>query len=182
MNSTNINGPMFVTHSVLNRSMLARKTGTIINVTSVTGLEVPPFTGEAVYHSNKAAQEGFTNSLRNELCGTNIRVLALRPGVVAGNFHAQRVGHDSTQYDEFLDGYTYVSSSWDDHLDFADWCRPLIANDVAEAAVYMLNQPLNISIKALDVVPSGKSLLSFRFEAWILRNADCYSSTVSYCL
>ena len=34
--------------------------------------------------------------------------------------------------------------------------RPLIAGDVAEAAVYMLNQPLNVSIKALDVVPSGE--------------------------
>lgn len=40
--------------------------------------------------------------------------------------------------------------------------RPLIANDVAEAAVYMLNQPLNVSIKALDVVPSGEySILLF---------------------
>lgn len=106
MISTNVNGPMYVAHSVLNRSMLSRKAGTIINVTSVTGLEVPPFTGEAVYHSNKAAQEAFTNSLRNELNGTNIRVLALRPGVVAGHFHAQRVGHDQSQYDEFLDGYT----------------------------------------------------------------------------
>lgn len=91
--------------------MLSLKAGTIINVTSVTGLEVPPFTGEAVYHSNKAAQEGFTNSLRNELCGTNIRVLALRPGVVAGHFHAQRVGNDQAQYDEFLKGYTYASHS-----------------------------------------------------------------------
>lgn len=34
--------------------------------------------------------------------------------------------------------------------------RPLIAGDVAQAAVYMLNQPLNVSIKALDVVPSGE--------------------------
>lgn len=33
---------------------------------------------------------------------------------------------------------------------------PLVAGDVADAAVYMLNQPLNISIKALDVVASGK--------------------------
>lgn len=106
MISTNVNGPMYVAHSVLNRSMLSRKAGTIINVTSVTGLEVPPFTGEAVYHSNKAAQEAFTNSLRNELNGTNIRVLALRPGVVAGHFHSQRIGHDQAQYDEFLEGYT----------------------------------------------------------------------------
>lgn len=37
--------------------------------------------------------------------------------------------------------------------------RPLIAPDVAQVAVYMLQQPLNISVKALDVVPSGMSTL-----------------------
>lgn len=37
--------------------------------------------------------------------------------------------------------------------DFA--CRPLEPVDVAESAVYMLEQPLNRSVKALDVVPSG---------------------------
>jgi 3-hydroxy acid dehydrogenase/malonic semialdehyde reductase len=105
---------MFVTHSVLNRSMLSRKSGTILNITSVTGLEVPPFPGEAVYHSNKAAQEAFTNALRNELLGTNIKVLALRPGVVATNFHSQRVGHDKEMYDSFIEGYSYVIC--DNHL------------------------------------------------------------------
>lgn len=33
--------------------------------------------------------------------------------------------------------------------------RPLIAPDIAQAVVYMLEQPLNISVKAMDVVPSG---------------------------
>jgi len=59
-------------------------------VTSTTGLEVPPFPGEAVYHASKACQEAFTNVLRTELVGTDIKVLALRPGVVATNFHEQR--------------------------------------------------------------------------------------------
>jgi NADP-dependent 3-hydroxy acid dehydrogenase YdfG len=106
MNSTNITGLMFATYAVLNSSMMSRKLGTILNVTSVTGLEVPPFSGEAVYHSNKDAQEAFTNTLRNELVGTNIRVLALRPGVVATNFHSLRVGHDKEMYDSFIEGYT----------------------------------------------------------------------------
>lgn len=106
MNATNINGLMFATYAVLNTSMMSRKAGTILNVTSITGLEVPPFPGESVYHSNKAAQEAFTNALRNELSGTNIRVLALRPGCVATNFHSLRVGHDKAQYDEFFKGYT----------------------------------------------------------------------------
>lgn len=108
MNNTNINGLMFVTHAVLNASMITRKAGTILNITSVTGLEVPPFPGEAVYHSNKAAQEAFTNALRNELSGTNIRVMALRPGCVATNFHSQRVGHDKEMYNSFFEGFQYV--------------------------------------------------------------------------
>lgn len=84
------------------------KAGTILNITSITGLEVPPFPGEAVYHANKACQEAFTNALRNELSGTDIRVLALRPGVVATNFHSLRVGHDKKMYDAFIEGYEYV--------------------------------------------------------------------------
>ncbi|KAL4743650.1 hypothetical protein BDV11DRAFT_177944 [Aspergillus similis] len=153
MNSTNINGLMFVTYAVLNSSMMRRKEGTILNVTSVTGLEVPPFPGEAVYHSNKAAQEAFTNSLRNELTGTNIRVLALRPGVVATNFHSLRVGHDKEMYDSFIEGYT-----------------PLESNDIARAAIYMLSQPLNISVKALDVVPTAQRSLNVFDRSWSERN------------
>ena len=110
MNNTNINGLMFVTHSVLNRAFLPRKAGSILNITSVTGLEVPPFPGEAVYHANKACQEAFSNALRNELSGTDIKVLVLRPGCVATNFHSLRVGHDKEMYDSFFEGYEYVFS------------------------------------------------------------------------
>jgi NADP-dependent 3-hydroxy acid dehydrogenase YdfG len=107
MNSTNINGYMYTTHAVLNRSFMPRKSGTILNITSVTGLEVPHFPGEAVYHANKACQEAFSNALCNELSGTNIKVLVLRPGIVATHFHSLRVGHDRGMYDEFMQGFEY---------------------------------------------------------------------------
>ena len=91
MTGTNINGFMFATYAVLNEGkMKERAKGTILNVTSTTGVEVPPFPGEAVYHASKACQEAFTNVLRTELVGTDIKVLALRPDVVATNFHEQR--------------------------------------------------------------------------------------------
>ncbi|KAJ5599163.1 short chain type dehydrogenase [Penicillium hetheringtonii] len=149
MNNTNINGYMFTTHSVLNHSMMNHKAGTILNITSITGLEVPPFPGEAVYHANKACQEAFTNALRNELSGTDIRVLALRPGVVATNFHSLRVGHDKKMYDEFIEGY-----------------EPLVAGDIAQGAIYMLQQPLNISVKALDIVPSAQRSINVFDRTW----------------
>ena len=110
MNNTNINGYIFMAHAVLNHSMIPQDSGTILNITSTTALEAPPFPGETVYHANKACQEEFTNALRNELSGTNIRVSALRPGCVATHFHALRVGYDKGLYDGFFEGYEYVLS------------------------------------------------------------------------
>ena len=151
--NTNIHGMMFTTYAVLNAGMRERKAGTILNVTSVTGLEVPPFPGEAVYHTTKAAQEAFSNVLRTELADTNIRVLALRPGVVATHFHQQRVGYDAKMYEDFMSGY-----------------EPLIAEEVAESAIWMLSQPEKISIKALDVVPTAQRSLQCFDRNWNERN------------
>ena len=47
-----------------------------------------------------------------------------------------------------------------------DWERPLQTEDVARAAVFMLQQPLNVSVKALDVVPSGKFENNIRNIKW----------------
>ena len=139
MTGTNINGLLHTTYAVLNHALIPAKRGTILNISSTTALEAPPFPGEAIYHASKQFQEGFSNSLRNELVGTDIRVLVLRPGVVDTHFHRQRVGYDDSMNEEFMKGFT-----------------PLQAEEVARAAVYMLEQPEHISIKALDIVPSGK--------------------------
>lgn len=154
MSSTNINGMMFCTYAVLNHGkMKERKAGTILNITSTTALEVPPFPGEAVYHTSKAAQEAFSNVLRTELQETNIKVLALRPGVVATHFHEQRVQYDKGLYDDFMEGF-----------------EPLVADDVAEAALFMLSQSDRVSIKALDVVPTAQRSLQVFDRTWNERN------------
>ncbi|OJI97567.1 hypothetical protein ASPVEDRAFT_36988 [Aspergillus versicolor CBS 583.65] len=152
MNGTNISGVMYTTHSVLNRSMWPRKRGTIINVSSVTGLECPPFNGEAVYHANKACLEGFTNSLRMETAGSDIRVLTLRPGCVVNHFHLQRVKYDQDAMDEFFYGY-----------------EPLVSEDLAEAVVFMVSRPGRVSIKALDCVPSAQRALTLIDREWNAR-------------
>ncbi|KAI5370010.1 Putative short-chain dehydrogenase/reductase SDR, NAD(P)-binding domain superfamily [Septoria linicola] len=154
MTGTNINGFMYAAYAVLNvGGMKNRKRGTILNVTSTTGLEVPPFPGEAVYHASKAAQEAFTNILRNELSETNIKVLALRPGVVATHFHQQRVGGDRKMYDEFMEGM-----------------EPLLADDVAESAAFMLNQDERVSVTALSVTPTAQRTLQVIDRTWNERN------------
>ncbi|KAI9154987.1 NAD(P)-binding protein [Paramyrothecium foliicola] len=146
MAGTNINGVMYMTHSIIRRSMWPRKKGVILNVSSVTGLECPPFDGEAVYHASKAFLEGFSNSLRMETSGSDIKVLTLRPGCVVTNFHLQRVKYDQDAMDEFLQGY-----------------EPLVAQDLADSVLYMLSLPSRISIKALDCVPTAQRALT-RFD------------------
>ncbi|KAI1061183.1 hypothetical protein LB506_011759 [Fusarium annulatum] len=149
MSNTNINGVMFTTHAVLNHSMWERKKGTIINVSSVTGLECPPFNGEAVYHASKAFLEGFSNSLRMETAGSDIRVLVLRPGVVQTHFHLQRVQYDQSAMDDFIEGY-----------------EPLVAEDLAQSVLYMLSLPPRVSIKALDCVPTAQRALTNFDREW----------------
>ncbi|KAF2638407.1 NADP-dependent L-serine/L-allo-threonine dehydrogenase ydfG [Massarina eburnea CBS 473.64] len=154
MTGTNVNGMLFTTYAVLNEGgMKENGKGTILNVTSTTALEVPPFPGESIYHASKAFQEGFTNALRSELVGTNIKVLALRPGVVATHFHEQRVGYDKSSYDAFMEGF-----------------EPLVAEDVAEAAAWMLTSDERVSIKAVDVVPTAQRSLPVFDRAWNERN------------
>ena len=139
MNATNISGLMYTTYSVLNRSMIPKDKGTILNISSVTGLETPPFPGEAIYHANKACIEAFSNSLRIETSGTNLRIMVLRPGCVSTHFHLQRVKYDQDAMEEFFSGYT-----------------PLVAEDIATSASFMLAQPEAITIKALDCIPTGE--------------------------
>nr|POE54509.1 serine 3-dehydrogenase [Quercus suber] len=154
MLDTNVRGFMTAAHIALNQGgMAAAGRGTILNVTSTTALETPPFPGEAVYHASKACQEGFTNALRAELVGTNVRVLALRPGVVQGHFHEQRVGGDEGEYQGFMKGI-----------------EALVADDVAKAAVWMVSSDERVSVRALDVVPSSQRTLAVFDRDWEQRN------------
>ena len=156
MVNTNILGFMGAAHAILNEGGMANaKRGTILNITSTTGLEVPPFPDEAVYHASKACQEAFTNVLRTELVNTNVKVLALRPGVVQGHFHEQRVGGSKSEYEGFMEGI-----------------EALVAEDVARAAVWMASTPEKVSIKALDVVPSSQRSLQVFDREWETRNAS----------
>ena len=53
-----------------------------------------------------------------------------------------------------------------------DGFEPLIADDVAEGAVFMLNQNERVSIKALDIVPTAQRSLQVFDRKWNERGTD----------
>jgi short-subunit dehydrogenase len=59
--------------------MLARRSGTIINIASATGAK--PLAGAAVYSGSKAAIIGFSDAVRREIRGSGVRICVILPNL-----------------------------------------------------------------------------------------------------
>jgi NAD(P)-dependent dehydrogenase (short-subunit alcohol dehydrogenase family) len=74
-------------------AMLARRSGTIVNVSSISGIIGPEkFPGWASYCASKGAVLSFTEALAVELKGTGVRVNAVSPGSVDTPMWAEASG------------------------------------------------------------------------------------------
>jgi 3-oxoacyl-[acyl-carrier protein] reductase len=73
----NLKGTVYVTRAA-SRVMLARRSGSIVNISSVVGLS--GYRGLAVYGATKAALDGFTRALARELGSRGITVNSVAPG------------------------------------------------------------------------------------------------------
>ena len=80
---TNVVGPLAMLKAVL-PAMRARRTGRIINVTSVSGLAV--WAGTGVYCASKWALDGLTQTLAAEVAELGIKVTNVAPGGLRTNF------------------------------------------------------------------------------------------------
>lgn len=79
---TNLESPIYLTQSCL-KSMLQRKRGCIINISSVNGLRGNA--GIGVYSATKGAIDGLTRSLAREMGPAGIRVNSVAPGYFASD-------------------------------------------------------------------------------------------------
>lgn len=94
---TNVFGAMELTNQVI-PIMRKQGHGRIIENTSMLGTVAFPYRG--AYNASKFALEGFTNTLRQELHGTNIFVSIIAPGPITSNFRPNAF----KQYHEALEG------------------------------------------------------------------------------
>jgi 3-oxoacyl-[acyl-carrier protein] reductase len=80
-------GAWYLTKLVLRRFMLRKKTGRIVNVSSVVGHTGNP--GQIPYTMTKAALDAFTKSLCQELAGRDILVNSVAPGFIETDMTAE---------------------------------------------------------------------------------------------
>lgn len=89
-------------------AMRARKSGTVINVSSIVGLMAYPYNG--LYSASKFALEALTQALRMETAQFGIRVYAVNPGVIVTNFA------DNAVYSPGIGAYAPLRAGWDARL------------------------------------------------------------------
>lgn len=125
--------------SMREASRLMRKKdedGLIINIGSLAGERVPAVPGFGVYPSSKRAVAALSQTLRNELTGSKIRVTNISPGLVAT---------------ELMAGYSAFSE------EVIAAMPALRGEDVADAVSYVLSTPSNVLIQDIVLRPVGEA-------------------------
>jgi len=135
MLNLNINAAFRSVQAVLPH-MVERKTGDIIMTSSIAGLV--PVVWEPIYTASKHAVQAFTHTVRRQVAKHGIRVGAVAPGPVI----------------------TALISDWPQaKLDEAIAAGGLMeATEVAEAVMFMLSRPRNITIRDLVILPLSTDL------------------------
>jgi 3-hydroxy acid dehydrogenase/malonic semialdehyde reductase len=134
MVAVNVTGMMHITRALL-PGMVERNRGHVVNLSSVAA--VYPYPGGHVYGATKAFVTQFGLNLRADLVGLNVRVTELEPGLCGGTeFSVTRFGGDTARASAVYAGTV-----------------PLTAEDIAEAASWVIGLPSHVNINRMEIMP-----------------------------
>ena len=138
MMDVNVLGILNGIHSVL-KGMIERKTGTIMNLSSIAGKKT--FPNHAVYCGTKFAVHSMSENLREEVAKHNVRIITIAPGAV----------------DTELLSHTTNNSI---KTDYENWKKEiggvLDAQTVTKAILFAYEQPQSVCIREIALTATGQ--------------------------
>jgi NAD(P)-dependent dehydrogenase (short-subunit alcohol dehydrogenase family) len=132
--ATNVFGPVALIKAAL-PGMRSRRSGTIVNVSSIGARISPP--GSGYYSATKAALEGITGSLRKELQPLGITAMSVEPG----GFRTDFAGRSLTQSAEAIDDYADTAGKRRKEHDTAHGTQPGDPAKAAQAIITVVDSP-----------------------------------------
>jgi ribitol 2-dehydrogenase len=135
MLNLNINAAFRSVHAVLPH-LIAQKSGDILFTSSIAG--VVPVVWEPIYTASKFAVQAFVHSTRRQVAQYGVRVGAVLPGPVVT---------------ALLDDWP--KAKMEEALANGSLMQP---REVAEAVLFMLSRPRNVTIRDLVIVPNSVDL------------------------
>lgn len=137
MIDVNIKGVLYCTSAVV-PYMLEKKSGHIINISSVAGRIV--FAGGSVYCATKHAIAALSEGLRKELSPTyNIRVTCIEPGAVETELLESIT-------DESMTGFIQATKNME----------TLRSEDIANAILYAVQAPGHVNVNEILIRPTAQ--------------------------
>ncbi len=144
MIDTNIKGLLTMSQLVI-PGMIERKSGHIINVSSIAGSDV--YANGNVYCATKHAVHALTKGMRIDLLPHNIKVSSISPGMVETEFSIVRYHGDKQKADNVYKGLT-----------------PLYAEDVADAIEFMITRPAHVNVNDMLLMPTRQASAVYNFR------------------
>lgn len=126
MMDANVKGLLYVSRAIM-PIMVERKTGHIINLSSVAGKYT--YQNGAVYCATKRAVEAISEGMRLDLTQHGIKITNIAPGAVETSFSLVRFKGDEERAAKVYQGF-----------------EPIQPQDVADAILYAVNAPANVCI------------------------------------
>ena len=133
--STNVTGVFRLVHAAL-PYLLSQKSGDILVTSSISGHQAIHW--EPIYSASKHAIQSFVHGLRRQLRNTGVRVGAVAPGMVLNELWGIT---DPAEIDRKV-----------------AQAAGLRSEDVAEAIIFMLTRPRNVTIRDLVMLPRAQDL------------------------
>ncbi len=136
MLDVNVRGLLNGIHLVLG-DMVTRKAGTIVNLGSIAGRKT--FTKHAVYCGTKYAVHAITETIREEVCGSDVRLINIAPGMVETDLV------ESSTDEEAKSGW------WDYAKEIGGALQP---ESIAQSILFAYQMPQSVCVREMVVCPT----------------------------
>lgn len=137
MMDINVKGLLYVSKAIM-PNMVARNSGTIVNIGSIAGKEVYP--NGNVYCASKHAVDAITKGMRLDLNPHGIRVIGVHPGLVETEFSLVRFKGDANRSKKVYEGF-----------------QPLTPDDIADTIAFAVSRPAHVVLADIVMLPKAQA-------------------------